>query len=351
MPQLNNMVSDYQSMVARAIHAMIIGQTKSGKSDWVAQAVLDGYECLYIDNDNGLATLMEQLGGNEEAMQRVHYVNPLDFVDFVTYLCTATVFKYNERTRAQLTIQNLKPDDKILEMRAMRMGAHPAMLVSIDSWSTLTFAALKRAAKKNGVTLTSIDKYGREIYGPSGFEMTQIAQMLQLAPFNFIVQAHPAIYEIKEKPPNQEARAITEKDMIIRETWEVPQSTSGPHGFSIGRFFNQIGWLELDRFDKFKLSFKQKNRRIGGGTPGGIDDPRGPYRFAKLFGKGITLPSPMNPDAPWIRYLTGEEYLAEQAAAKASAPAATTKPAASPNPQLATTGTLPKLGGIKLGNK
>lgn len=346
MPTLTEMQQEYKDSVAAATHLLIVGPSKSGKSDYVAQAAIDGFDVLYVDNDNGLATLMERLADKPEAMNRVYYFNPLDFTEFVTLLLRTGVFRYNERTRKTYQGGEAQPDDVVWEIRATRMGKARNVLASFDSMTSLAYDALKDAAKSNKVELTQIDKYGREIYGPAGFAITQIVAMLQLAPFSFVMQAHPAIYEIKEKPPNQTAREITEKDMIIRDTWEIPMSTSGPHGFSIGKYFNQIGWLEIDRFDKFKLSFKQKAKRIVGGTPGGVGDPRAEYSYKRLFGGGLQLPQPMSQEAPWIIKRTAQEI---KDAAAASSP---TKPAALPTPQLATTGTIstaPKLGALKLG--
>lgn len=345
MATLTEMQEEYKNSVAAATHLLLVGPSKSGKSSYVAQAAIDGFDIFYVDNDNGLATLIDELKDHPEAMARVYYFNPIDFTDFITTLLRAGVFRYNERTRKVYQAHEAQPTDVIWEVRAIRMGRARNVLASFDSLTSLAYDALKDAAKAEKVDLTQIAKYGREIYGPSGFAVTQIVAMLQLAPFSFVMQAHPAIYEIKEKPPNQTAREITERDMIIRDTWEIPMSTSGPHGFSLGKYFNQIGWLEIDRWDKFQLSFKQKAKRIVGGTPGGVGDPRGAYRYSKLFGGGLQLPQPIDPELPWIRRVTAEELKAESNANKTPA-------AASQTPALATTGkisTAPKLGGLKLG--
>lgn len=321
----------YIDKVNRAQHVLLIGASKSGKSDWVAQAAKDGFDVIYFDNDNGLPTLLEALQDDQAALSRVHYFQPEDFLEITTGMLESPQVRYNERTRLLYQPHTAKDDDIIKIIWPNRIPL--TTIVTWDSWTSLCYAALSLAAKNNGVKLTDIDKYGREIYGPAGFKTLQFAEMMKYAPFNLIVQAHPAVYEIKEKPAGfNNAQEIKEKDMIIKETWDIPQGTSNPNGHAIGKNFNQIGWLELNRFDKFELSFKAKHRRTVGGTPQSAGDPRTTHSYRKLFGKGLQLPSTMT-EKPWIETLTAAELKA-RLGQKAATPAAV-KPA-TPTPTLAT---------------
>lgn len=344
MADLSEMQEEYKESVASATHLLLIGQSKMGKSDYVAQAAKDGFDIIYWDRDNGLPTLLEALDGDDAALKRVHYFRPENMTATLLAFFKNGKFIYNERTRKVYASHEAKPDDKLTIMYAGRLMKHRNVVVSIDSWTSWCLSALEDAAKKNKVELTSIDKYGREIYGPSGFYMTQMGTIIQLAPFNVIVQAHPAVYEIKERPPGSEAREVKEPDMIIRDTWEIPMSTSAPHGYSIGKFFNQIGWMELDRFGKYVLSFKAKSKRLVGGTVKNKEgDPRTTMRFKTLFGGGLELPQPMPEDRPWLERTTVAEY---QESIKSATPAATAKPATTP---ALNTKPAQKLGGLKLG--
>ncbi len=294
--------SDEGQAVMALQHCLIIGPTKTGKSDWVAQAAIDGYEVIYFDEDNGLITLLDATKNHIEARSRIHYFNPVNLANALEEFLTMPIFRYNVRTRSVPSFSD-KLDDRIIEIYPSRLPRN--LIFSLDSWSSFCYSAAKNRALELKVSLTDIDKYSREIYGAIGFFATQMATILQHAPFHVIVQAHGGYYERKEKPEGK-AKDITEKDMLIRETTEIPMSTSAPHGFNLGKHFNQIGWTYVDRFDNRVLDFKAINGRIGGGTPGAIGDPRGAYRFATLFGK----PGEYPPIENWKQVMTSEEMKA-----------------------------------------
>ncbi len=311
---LDEKMKEYQTSAASATHLLLIAQTKAGKTDYVAQAAIDGWEILYLDNDNGLKTLGSILGGNPEALRRVHYFDPADFLGFLTdFVTTKVPLRYDSIAREFRNSTNITPGAIISEIYPFRIPRN--VIVVIDSWTTLALAAITKRAFDLKIDLMEVDKYGREIYAGTGFKLTEIAKGIQGSPFDWIVQAHPAIYERKEKPANSTGK-IEEKDMIIRETTQIPASTSGPHGFSIGKYFNEIGWLSVDQYGKRKLDFKVIKDRIGGGTADGIEDPRGKYRFSQLFGMPPVVPEGL----PWLIEMTAEEYKAAAAAKFANAP-------------------------------
>lgn len=299
---------------------MGIGNSKTGKTDYVVQAAKDGFEILYVDNDNGMATILDQLKGNDSALGRIHYFSPTNMGEFVETLLTSAVLRYNISLREIYDRTKLKPEHRVSEIYPSRVPANT--ILAIDSWTTLTYSILKAKADAGGIDLLDIEKYGREVYGGAGFKATQIAQLLQLAPFHVYVMAHPGNYERKEKPPGV-VREINEKDMIVKETTAVPISTSLPHGLTMGKYFNQIGWFEVNRFDKRVLDFTVKNGRVGGGTPNKIGDPREEFRFSKLFAK----PTPPEELKVWERDYSGEEFLALLAERQAKRPTLATKPA------------------------
>jgi len=327
--------TEYQGSVSGSTHLLLAGDTKLGKTDYVAQAAKDGYEVLYFDKDNGLATLATELRGNDAAMARVTYFNPDNFAEFIEQFLTAPVIRYNLRTRAAPAFSD-NLDDRILIIYPARIPR--GVIMAIDSWTALVLSIMENKAKKENVSLVDIDKYSREIYGGSGFLATQIAGILQKMPFHVVVLAHPGLFERKEKPQNKTTRDITEKDMIVRETTKVVLSTSLPHGATLGKFFNQIGWLEVDRADRRFLDFTTQQGRMGGGTPNAKGDPRAEFRFSKLFG-----PVPTYPDrSTWMKEVSYEEMKAEaqssstlkfgaKSTAQVAAPAAAAAAAAKPN--------------------
>jgi hypothetical protein len=344
---LEQVAKEYQESAANATHLLLIAQTHMGKTDYVAQAAIDGWEILYIDADNGLKTLMAVLRDNPEALRRVHYFNPANIMEFTTELIETKIeLRYDSEFRDFRNSTNMSKNGTVSLINPLRISKN--VIVVLDSWTSLAFSSIVNKAAKTGFDLADAERYTREIYGGTGFKLTQIAKAIQASPFNWIVHAHPAVYERKEKPAGKIAEDIDEKDMIIKETTLIPASTSGPHGFSIGKYFNEIGWMEVDRVGNRKLDFKVVKDRIGGGsTVNGIADPRGPYRFSTLFGK-----PPVVEPTGWLVEMSADEYRAIAAAKYASAPkltsAGVTKPAAAPAvsiaPQSATQA--PKPGGV-----
>lgn len=308
MATLDEVSANYKGGVAGATHLLLIGHTKSGKSHYVARAAQAGYEVLYIDNDNGFPTLMEVLKNDPAAKKRVHYFNPANQAEFVESVLTRAIVRYNEDTRGDFVSTGLavKPETKMVEIIPSLIPRN--VIVSIDSWSSLAYSVMKNvaASREKPVDLMDIDKYGREIYGPSNYKLTQLATVLQFAPFHVIVQAHIAYYERKEKPVGKTVTDTKEGEMIIKETLELPQSSSNPHALTLGKHFNQIGYLVIDRWDKRQLDFSVKQNRIGGGTPGKSGNPEEEYSFVNLFGKPATVPTE---ERAWIRYMTAQQFI------------------------------------------
>lgn len=296
MPTLEDEVANSVSHT----HLLLVGDTKMGKTDYVAQAALDGYQVLYVDRDNGLATMKEVLANQPEAMRRIQYFSPNNLAEFMENLLTLPVVRYNSRTKVAPAFSD-KSDDTIVELYPSRFPSN--LILALDSYTALTLSAMENKAKDRRVSLTDIDKYSRELYSGTGFLMTQLLSIMQKVRFHTVVMGHPGVYERKEKPPNRRAEDVKEADMIIRETTKIPLSTSMPHGATLGKFFNQIGWLEINNLDQRFLDFTVQQGRMGGGTPNKKGDPRGSMRFSKLFGEAGEYP----PVDTWMATMTSEE--------------------------------------------
>lgn len=295
-------------------HLLIIGKTKAGKSDYVARAVNAGFTCLYMDSDNGLGTLKEVV--KPERQKDLHYINPIDPVTFAQEFFMKGVVRYNETRRKMYDSMSYADSDKLVEIIPSRIPRN--VIVSFDSWTSMCFESVRKKAEKLEVDLSDADRINREIYGACGLQMTQIATHIQGAPFHVIVQAHPAQYERKEKPPGV-VKAIKEQDMILKETIDIPASVSNPHGYNMGKFFNNIGWLTVNRVAERDLDFRVRDDRVSGGSVKDHGSPLKDYSFANLFGQG-QIESKIDPEAPWIRYLTVGEYREQASAKLASAP-------------------------------
>lgn len=349
MPTVDEvLVEEYQNALAGSTHLLLIGNSKTGKSDYPVQAAIDGFTVVYIDKDNGLATIAAATQTHPEARKRIHYFNPVNMAVFLEAFLTNPIIRYNVRTKDVPNFAD-KPDDRIVEIYPAKIPK--GVILMIDSWTSVTLSIMQNQAEKNNISLFDIDKYSREIYGGSGFKATQLAEGLQKLPFHVVLAGHPGAYERKEKPDNKTVGMVTEKDMVIRETTDVVISTSLPHGATMGKFFNQIGWLEVNRMNARVLDFRVQNGRMVGGTPNGVGDPRKEYRFSTLFGPVPTYPD----ESTWMRTMTSEEMKAKAQASsglklggpKPATPVAESKPAspstAQPSGFLKTLGSAPKI--------
>ena len=286
-----------------AIHLLLLGTTKTGKSDYVARAANDGFTVLYIDSDNGANTLSRVL--TPEGQSRVIYVPTDKPYEFVKEFTKASVLRWNmtRDTKFLGSAATDKPDDNIIEIKPGRI--QQGVIVVIDTWTSLAFDAMKTAAKANGGDLADMqDKLG--VYGDANIWLNLILDVMQKWPFHCIVQGHGTTYERKEKPPNTVNPKM--KDMIIKDTTQIPVSSSAPHGASMGSKFNEIGWLEIDRFGKRILSFVPKYDRIGGGSVKGEGDPVSDYSFKKLFGDPIQYSE--EDIGVWFKEFKASEFVA-----------------------------------------
>jgi hypothetical protein len=308
-----------------AIHLLLLGTTKTGKSDYVARAANDGFTVLYIDSDNGANTLSRVL--TPEGQSRVIYISTDKPYEFVKQFTKSAVMRWNvTRDSEFIGMATAKPDDDIIEIRPSRI--QQGVIVAIDTWTSLSFDAMKAAAKGQGSDLADMqDKLG--VYGDANIWLNLILDVMQKWPFHCIVQGHGTTYERKEKPPNTVNPKM--KDMIIKDTTQIPVSSSAPHGASMGSKFNEIGWLEIDRFGKRILSFVPKYDRIGGGSVKGEGDPTTDYSFKKLFGDPI--PYSEEDIGVWFKEFKASEFVAPTAQSVGLQKPATT-PASSPAGQL-----------------
>jgi hypothetical protein len=295
---------------ADPVHLLIIGETKSGKSTFCAQAVEDGWPMIYVDSDNGLSALRRALK-NQSAMNRVFYFGTEHPADFLDGMLTKAVFRWNLTKDSEYSSSTASSGDKLVQIYPSRIPKQ--IILSVDSWSAVALDAMQIGAgdKKTALEDMAIDNKSQQVYGVAGLKLTLLAAILQKVEFHTIVQAHPTTFEKLEKPLNMKLGAVKQGEMIIREVIEVPLSSSKPHGRSLGKFFTDIGWLEIDRADKRNLDFTTKYGRVSGGTI----NKKGPIEemsFSNLFGR----PAPYDPstESQWIRYLTHDEFVAERPA-------------------------------------
>lgn len=299
-------------------HLLLLGDTKMGKSTYVAQAALDGHTILYVDSDNGISALRRLLGNNVEAMRRVIYIptkNPCGFLDG---LLTESVFRWNIGEDKKFSSGTARKESLMLEMRPVRMPK--SLILCADSWTSVALDAMEAGADSNKVSLEEMGNSQMAVYGDANIKLTLLLAVIQHVKFNVIILGHGTFYERMEKPLGKQNYKM--KDMILKETIKIPLSSSRPHGFTMGKYFTDIGWLELDRADRRILDYTPQFGRIGGGTinrKGGVEE----LSFNRTFGRGVK-PDPIELDSSWIKFQSTEEWIAEN---KTSTTPTPTKPA------------------------
>jgi len=318
-----------------AKHLLLCGDTKTGKSDYFANAILDGFHGICVDSDNGANTIAQVLGHNRAARRRLIYIKTKNPYHFMRAFTDSGLMRWN-LTQDKLFVgksSDVPDTDMIVELRRNRIP--PGFIFSLDSWSTCAYQAMETGAKAANLDLLDPNVEKRKAYGAAGAGLTKIAEMFQRAQFHEIIQAHGSRYEVREKSPGNVKDQSKESEMTIKEIITVPVSSSNPHGIIVARHFNEIGWLETNRMGNQVLSFKKKHDRLGGGTKNGEGNPRAEYSFKNLFGEPIAYSD--EDVAAFYREFPASEYV-PAANPMAHKPAPATPASAS--------GTLPKAGSV-----
>jgi len=293
-----------------AVHLLIVGDSKTGKSIMTAQAAIDGFYVIYIDGDNGASALRYALKPYPEAKKRVQYFPVEKMSSFLMALLRSGgkngTFYWVPRLEREWgsTIMGITDNDVIwcFDIRKLPKST----ILAVDSWSVVAADALDIGTADASAKL--LDGTNQQIYGEANINLTYICNIIQKAPFHVIVQAHGVTYEKYDKPLNVTAGEAKQKDMKLREIKDVPLSSSRPHGETMASRFNHIGWLYVNAVGQTEIDFTRAPNRIGGGPPNKrskIDD----LPFSKLVSPGIQH---VEPGADWFYKSTHIEVKARR---------------------------------------
>lgn len=337
-------MSESELGVAAAVHLLLCGPSKVGKTKYIADWILDGGHCLYVDNDNGLNTLYNRLKHDQAALARVLYIPTKSLYFFMTYFFARKVLIWN-KTRDDLYQPSHDPDDQLVILKISEIPF--GVLFAFDSWTSACLTLVSDSADKNSVEMESFNEKGQAVYGDAGRRANVLLSLIQAFKGHVVVQAHPDFYERMEKPKG--VNNVKQKDMIIKENVQIPSSVSRPHGFQMAKYFNEFGWIYVSPTRQFKLDYRQMPDRVGGGTLMKEGDPETELRLSK------TLIPPKDVGMNWFRSLTVAEYKAEQPVPAAkpvvtpakAAPMIPEIPGATPMiPEIKPTGVLKPAGGL-----
>lgn len=273
------------------VHLLVVGDSKTGKSTYAAQAAIDGFTVIYVDADNGISALRNALKSHPEAQKRVHYFSTRRPATFLTQFLksnTKQPFRWNpklNRIWGKLATDT-EPEDVIWEFDSTKIPKE--WLFVGDSWTAVAADSLEIGDADQKAELVNGTNQG--IYGSANAECTYICNMLQKVPYHVLIQAHGTRYEIYDKPTGKTGDQMKQKDMTLREVKDVPLSCSRPHGETMVSRFNHIGWLEINGLGETEIDFTRRKNRVGGGPPNRKEKTT-VLTFAKLVGGVPEQPS------------------------------------------------------------
>lgn len=281
---------------------LILGDPKAGKTEWAMKAAEAGFNVLYADGDVAGQTMSAI---DPAARERIFYIDIADrldggleprMIDWCSEFFTSTTFLWNDTQQKLYSKAKDSHDpetgaalDEIWEIKPARLD-HNWVFV-LDSWTTLAYSAMVAKAIDEGISLADIEKAERNMYQGTGNRLTNMLSTIQKMQCHVIVIGHPRQYEKRKSPEGVAVRNAKENDQIIEWTKMVPASSSNPHGLTMGKYFSDIGWIDINRAGKREMTFDISPARVSGGHLTGKGDPRGDFSFVNLLKKiGADIP-------------------------------------------------------------
>lgn len=283
------------------IKQLLIGDARVGKTEYAAAAA-EHFNVLFVNGDaNTLSTL------NKQTIQRkrnIYAMNMGDtvlggvrdcrFIESMQEFTTVMTMRWNDTTQR---IAKRADKDDIWELKPALMD-HTWLFV-LDSWTSLCDSIMLQVAVANGVDLsTATTTQMRPVYQMAGLKATAILQCIKALRCHVLVLSHPDEYEHKTAPEGRAVKDTREGDLVVDWTKLIPKSVSKPHGFQIGRFFTDVGWMEMSPAGtERRINFKTQNDRISGGHFTESKNATTDYSFASLVKEvGGQLGTPGNID-------------------------------------------------------
>lgn len=299
---------------AFAVHLLLCGRSKTGKTKYIADMLKLGFKVFYIDNDNGAATLIRDTKDSPAAMENCFYLRTENLWEFTQTFFARINFQWNLTQDCVFTKGTAHADDMIMTLN--RNQIPQGVVFVFDSWTSLSIQLTNRAT--GGKVDADAARLDQEIYGSMNRSANTVGMNIQSFPHHVIYLAHTDYYERRESPPGV-AKEMA-KQQIIKENVEIPWSVSRPHGYAMPKFFTDIGYLGISNTGNFTLDFRQAKDRVGAGSPRIIGDPTKELRFDNAFFEG-KVPVVSQPFADWVVEETAStilERLEAEAAEKAA---------------------------------
>lgn len=298
------------------IHGLILAEEKAGKTTWMLEAAEAGFNVLVLDGDVAQQRINDL---SPAAKSRVFYMDVSDnlmgdvdprMIQTVADIMTSTTYLWNDNTQREYS-RNKDPHDpesgaclhEIWELKPAKLDHN--WVLGIDSWTTLSYSAMLAKAQDLGESIADVEKIERSVYSGTGNRLTNILITQQKARCHTLVMGHPTQYEKRKAESGKTVKeGMKENDQIIEWTKMIPKSSSNPHGYSMGKYFSDIGWIDVNKFGKRVMDFTKTSERTSGGNFNAKGDPKTDFSFAKLVEKiGGHVPGP-DSDTPLGEGLT-----------------------------------------------
>lgn len=326
MPRGNQMAASH-----KLIHGMLLAEEKNGKTTWALKAAEAGFNVLVLDGDNAQQRIADL---SPAAQSRVFYMDVSDnlvgdvdprMIRTVASFFSSSTFLWNDTKQREYSRLKDQHDedsgaclDEIWEFKPARLDYN--WVVLLDAWTTLSYSAMLDKAQAEGVDIAEVERIERNIYQGVGNRLTNIAITQQKAPFHTIVCGHPSQYEKRKSQDGKTVKEATkENDQIVEWTKMIPKSSSNAHGYSLGKFFSDIMWIDITRTGKRELNCIKSASRTSGGNLNTKGDPDVDHRFADLVRKiGGVVPDGTQDTGPGLTIHEAGTYIPATARAKPS---------------------------------
>lgn len=275
------------------LHIMLLAEEKAGKTSWLLAAAEAGFNVLLMDGDVAGPRIHEL---SDDAKSRVFYMDVSDdlvgdndprMIRVVADFFTSSKYLWNDTHQRQYSRATDSHDpetgaalDEIWELRPALLGRD--WVLGIDSWTTLSYSAMLAKGQDLGVDLADIEKAEQNLYQGVGNRLTNIAITQMKTRCHTVVIGHPSQYEKLANPSGEKVGNVKAKDKVVEWTKMIPKSSSNPHGYSLGKYFSDIGWIDCDKWGKRKINFEKTSTRTSGGNLNSVGDPRTDHRFADV---------------------------------------------------------------------
>jgi adenosyl cobinamide kinase/adenosyl cobinamide phosphate guanylyltransferase len=288
----------------KLIKLLLIGDGKSGKTRYAAEAAEQGFNVLYMDGDVGTPTLTQV---SMDAQRRIYLLPMHDKIDMGQRDHTFADSLYTFFSQAKFNWNDddcrvaKRGDDDKNKWQILPAKMDQNCVLVIDSWTSYIESLMLKVAIECSVDLpTATQPQMRPVYAGAGARATALLQVIRAVPCHVIVIAHSDEYQHKVAPEGRRAGDVKETEMEIAWTKMIPKSTSKPHGLLLPKYFTDVAWLGLKPSGKRELRFKPDPDRVGGGHFQ-QDKPVEEYSFLNLVREiGGADPIPDSPVNHWL---------------------------------------------------